>query len=452
MQLIEGFEDARAALCAANRKRAFGAMPEIEERVRAICDAVRTEGDAALERLEKQFDCPTFEISQIKVSAGEIEDAYQNLSTQVREALERAARNIEEFHRHQPVGDWMMNSRDGVFLGQRSTAIERAGLYAPNAKAALPSSVLMVGIPAKVAGVEQIVLATPPSRDGSVHPLLLAAARIAGIEEIYKLGGAVAMAAFAYGTASVPKVDKIVGPANIYGTLAKKYLYGVVGVDGLYGPSEVVILSDDTGRRGVQENSNPHAAQLAADLIAQAEHGPDSFVCFVATSRLLCAAVLSEIESQIEASPRCEILRESLAHSLMLCVDSLDEAIELVNEAAAEHVEIWSRDALSLSTRIRHAGAIFLNTPVPLGDYIAGPSHTLPTGATARFSHGVGVETFLKRTSVIAASRESIASLADDLETIALLEDLPGHAGAVRRAAMPAPDENTGDWDAAGTS
>jgi histidinol dehydrogenase len=217
--------------------------------------------------------------------------------------------------------------------------------------------------------------------------------------------------------------------------LAKKYLYGTVGIDGLYGPSEVVVLCDHTGRRGVQENSAPHAAQLAADLVAQAEHGVDSFVCLVATSRLLCAAVMSEVESQLEASPRRDILRQSLQNALVLCVDSLDEACALCDLAAPEHLEIWSRDALALSTRIRHAGAVFLNTPVPLGDYIAGPSHTLPTGATARFAHGVGVETFLKRTSLIAASSDAISRLASDLDVLAQLEELPGHAAAVQRAA-----------------
>jgi histidinol dehydrogenase len=364
-----------------------------------------------------------------------MEAAWQSLPGEVQNALQRAADNIAYFHRKQPVGDWTTVSPDGVFLGQRYTPIERVGLYAPGGLAAYPSTVLMLGVPAQVAGVSEVVLCSPPATDGSLHPVILAAARVAGITEIYRLGGAPAIAALGYGTASVRAVDKLVGPGNLYVTLAKKYLYGAVGIDGLYGPSEVVVLCDHTGRRGVQENSAPHAAQLAADLVAQAEHGADSFVCLVATSRLLCAAVLSEVESQLEASPRRDILRQSLQDGLVLCVDSIDEACALCDLAAPEHLEIWSRDALSLSTRIRHAGAIFLNTPVPLGDYIAGPSHTLPTGSTARFAHGVGVETFLKRTSLIAASADAIGRLASDLDVIAQVEELPGHAAAVQRAA-----------------
>ncbi|HEY0073644.1 MAG TPA: histidinol dehydrogenase, partial [Abditibacteriaceae bacterium] len=228
----------------------------------------------------------------------------------------------------------------------------------------------------------------------------------------------------AYGTNTVKKVDKIVGPGSIYVTLAKKYLYGTVGIDGLYGPSEVVVLADSA------PETLSLSPQLAADLIAQAEHGADSFVCFVSPSREICNAVLRQVEAQVERSSRGEILRESLESSLMFCVETLEEAIELTNLAAPEHAEIWSHDALAIMPQIKHAGAVFLNTPVPLGDYIVGPSHTLPTGSTARFAQGVGVETFLKRTSVIAASQATMAALAEDLATLALLEDLPGHAAA----------------------
>lgn len=429
MQLIEGYEAATAALREANTKRGFGAQPKIEAIVRDICEAVRVEGDAALLRYEREFDCPTLEASQLRVRPEEIECAWQSLPEEARQALERAARNIEFFHRKQPVGDWHTTSPDGVFLGQRYTPIDRVGLYAPNARAALPSTVLMVAIPGRVAGVRELVLASPPSKDGSLHPVVLAAARVAGIQEIYKVGGAVAVAALAYGTASIPAVDKIVGPANIFGTLAKKHLYGVVGIDGLYGPSEAVVLGDGA------PDTLARAPQLAADLIAQAEHGADSFVCMVAPSRALCDAVQTEVEAQVQTNPRGAILEESLRDSFIFCVDSIEEACALSDMAAAEHVEIWSHDALSLSGHLKNAGAIFLNTPVPLGDYIAGPSHTLPTGTTARYMHGVGVDTFLKRTSIIAASPSAIGSLADDLEIIALLEDLPGHAAAARRAA-----------------
>lgn len=435
MRFVEGYEEARAALQDANQKRAFSSQPEIEKTVREICEAVRQEGDAALQRYQRQFDCATFDIANVRVTSEEIDDAYASTRSEVKKALKRAAKNIEEFHRRQPVSDWMTTSPDGVFLGQRYTPVPRVALYAPNGRAAYPSTVLMLAIPARVAGVPEIVLASPPSQDGSANQTILAAAKIAGISEIYKLGGAPAMAALAYGTKSVKPVDKLVGPGNLYVTLAKKYLYGTVGIDGLYGPSELVILADFSGRRGVQESS-PHPAQLAADIIAQAEHEPNAWVCFIATSRMLCAAVMSEVEAQAVASTRGAILEKSLANALFLYAPTLDEACALADLAAPEHLEIWSREPLALSSRVKHAGAIFLNTPVPLGDYIAGPSHTLPTGATARFAHGVGVETFLKRTSLISAPRAAIAALGDDLDILATLEELPGHAAAVRRAAQ----------------
>jgi histidinol dehydrogenase len=431
MQLIEGYEACRAALEQSNAARAFGSFPEIEATVREICEAVRSEGDEAVARYERQFDFAGFDIADVRVTQAEIEAAWQSLPTNAQNALQRAADNIEAFHRKQPGGDWHMTSPDGAFLGQRYTPIERAGLYAPNARAALPSSVLMVAMPARVAGVREIVLFSPPSRNGSLHSVILAAARVAGITEIYKVGGAVAIAAMAYGTASIPRVDKIVGPANIYGTLAKKHVFGAVGIDGLYGPSDVVILCDDqsTGQSTL-------SAQIAADLVAQAEHGADSWVCLICTSRALAEDVLTSLNEQVQSTPRREIVEQSLPHGLVLCVDDVEQMCELGNLAAAEHMEIWSHDALGLSGRIRHAGAIFLNTPVPLGDYIIGPSHALPTGGTARFSHGVDVGTFLKRTSLIAAPQSTLQALATDLEIIALLEDLPGHAAAARRAAQ----------------
>jgi histidinol dehydrogenase len=424
MQLIEGYEPCHAALEEANAARALTNNPEVETAVREICEAVRKRGDEALLEIERRFDCPTLELSQLRVTQDDIDSAWRGLPSNAQKALQRAADNIEAFHRAQPVGDWFTTSPDGAFLGQRYTPIERVGMYAPNYRAAYPSTVLMLAMPAKVAGVPEVVLASPPGRDGSSHPMILAAARVAGIEEIYKIGGAAAMAALANGTNTVKKVDKIVGPGSIYVTLAKKYLYGTVGIDGLYGPSEVVVLADSA------PETLSLAPQLAADLIAQAEHGADSFVCFVSPSREICNAVAKQLEAQVARSSRGEILRESLESSLMFCVENLEEAIELTNLAAPEHAEIWSRDALAIMPQIKHAGAVFLNTPVPLGDYIIGPSHTLPTGSTARFAQGVGVETFLKRTSVIGASQATMAALAEDLATLALLEDLPGHAAA----------------------
>lgn len=424
MRVIEGTPAARAAILEANTQRAFSSNPQIEAQVRDICAAVQQHGDEAVLEFTRKFDCPEFDVADLRVCEQEIEAGYASLTSEARGALERAAANIETFHARQCVSDWSFTSAEGALLGQRYNPIERVGLYAPNGRAAYPSTVLMLAVPARVAGVKQIALATPASRDGNAHPVILAAAKIAGVTEIYKIGGAVAMAAFAYGTASIPKVDKVVGPGSIYLTLAKKHLFGVVGIDGLYGPSEVAILAD--------EGASP--AQIAADLIAQAEHGADSFVCLVTASAPIASEVQQEIKAQVAASSRAKILAESLQNSLICRVDSLDDACELCDLAAAEHVEIWSHDAFALSSKIPNAGAIFLNTPVPLGDYIAGPSHTLPTGATARFASGVGIDTFLKRTSLIGAPRSAIAALADDLETIALLEELPGHAAAVRCA------------------
>jgi histidinol dehydrogenase len=425
MRVFEGTSAARAAILAANEARAFSSNPEVETVVRDVCEAVRARGDDALLEYTRKFDYAGMEIEGIRVSPAELEAAYEALASDARKALERAAKNIETFHSRQSVPDWSFTSTDGALLGQRYTPIERVGIYAPNGRAAYPSTVLMLGVPARVAGVKEIALATPVGPDGAANPTILAAAKIAGITEIYKIGGAVAMAAFAYGTASVRRVDKLVGPGSIYLTLAKKYLYGTVGIDGLYGPSEVTILADEGAR----------PAQVAADLIAQAEHGADSFVCLITASASIAAEVQAEIEAQLLGSPRAAILSESLQNGLIGVADSLDDACALCDLSASEHVEIWSRDAFALSCKIPNAGAIFLNTPVPLGDYIAGPSHTLPTGATARFASGVGIDTFLKRTSLVGAPRDAIAALADDLETIANLEELPGHAAAVRRAA-----------------
>lgn len=420
MQLIKGFQNAITAARRANVARQPGAAPEIETAVRDICLAVQTEGDEALLRYERQFTCATLQLAQLRVRQEEMNAAWKEISDAAKNALQHAANNIEEFHRHQPRGDWNSVSKDGVNYGQRYLPIERAGLYAPHGRAVYPSTVLMLGVPAKVAGVPEIVLASPADKTGNAHPLILVAAQIAGIEEIYKIGGAQGMAALAYGTATIPRVDKIAGPGSIYVTLAKKYLYGTVGIDGLFGPSEVAIVADN--------NADP--SRLALDLMAQAEHGADSFVCLIVTSNELASKVLSSLEAKVKGHSREEILRQSLSASSLFVVENLDEAIILCNEIAAEHVEIWSENADFISQKIKHAGAIFLNTPVPFGDYIAGPSHTLPTGTTARFAAGVGVDTFLKRSSIVSASPESLAKMSEDLAILATLEELPAHADA----------------------
>lgn len=282
MQLIEGFQNSLRAVYESNAARQPGATPEIESAVREICQAIQTEGDTALLRYERQFTCATLEQDALRVNQNEKDAAWREISDTAKRALQHAASNIEEFHLHQPRGDWNDVSKDGVHYGQRYLPIQRVGLYAPHGRAVYPSTVLMLGIPAKVAGVPEVVLASPADKNGSAHPLILAAAQIAGIEEIYKIGGAQGMAALAYGTAAIPRVDKIAGPGSIYVTLAKKYLYGTVGIDGLFGPSEVAIVADDEA----------DAARLTIDLMAQAEHGADSFVCLIVTSKELAQKVL----------------------------------------------------------------------------------------------------------------------------------------------------------------
>ncbi len=425
MRKVEGSAATRAAILESNAARAFTASPAIEAQVRAICDDVRARGDIAVIENCRQFDCPDLQIANLRVTESEIEAAWNALPDKAQGALKRAAANLEAFHDAQKPRDFCFDSPDGARLGNRWTPIERVGIYAPNGRAAYPSTVLMLAIPARVAGVRDVVLATPAGKDGNAHPVILAAAHVAGISEIYKVGAAAAMAAMAYGTESIPRVDKLVGPGSIYMTLAKKYLFGVVGIDGLYGPSEVAIIAEE----------GADAAQIAADLLAQAEHGADSFVAFLTPSPELLRAVESEIESQSQDSPRAKLARAALDNSLLCRVETMEAACELCDLIAAEHIEIWSNEAAKWADKIPNAGAIFLNCPVPLGDYIIGPSHTLPTGATARFASGVGVDTFLKRTTIVEAPQSSIERLADDLETIALLEELPGHAAAVRRAA-----------------
>lgn len=431
MHKIVGFNACREAIENSNTARSFSQQPEVAEQVRAICEEVRAHGDEALLRYEQKYSCPHLSVDSLRVLPEEIEAAWKSTPASVQAALERAAKNIEAFHRAQPRADWTMSSPDGALLGQKYSALDRVALYAPHGRAAYPSTVLMLAVPAQVAGVPEIVLATPAGKDGNAHPLILAAAHLCGLSEIYKIGGAQGMAALAFGTSTIPRVDKLAGPGSIYVTLAKKYLYGIVGVDGLFGPSEVVVLADDS-----TEND---PAQLAADLIAQAEHGEDSFVCFITTSSELNDKTLAEIERQLASTPRAEYLRQSLKNSLSCTVSTWEEAVELCNLAAAEHVEIWSSQAEKIAEKIRHAGAIFLNTPVPLGDYLLGPSHTLPTGGTARFASGVAVDTFLKRSSIISAPRSAMAAVAEDLETLATLEELPGHAQAGKVAAQLKP-------------
>ena len=379
-----------------------------------ICERVRTEGDAALRELGRRFDgwAPaageSFEVA--------LERELERIDAADRDALEFAAGRIREFHeRQRPM------QSEGGSLRLVTRAVGSAGLYAPGGRAAYPSTVLMTAIPARVAGVKRVVLATPPRADGTIPPAILAAARIAGVDAVYRVGGAQAIAALAYGTETIPRVDVVAGPGNIYVTLAKREVFGAVGVDGIAGPTEVVVLADGGARPDF----------VAADLAAQLEHDPMAWAVLVTDSDRLAARAVEELEDLLRDLERAEIIRQ--ANCCVILVSDMDEALRVVDDFAPEHLLIVAADAESLSTRVRNAGAIFVGpyATVPLGDYTAGPNHTLPTGGAARYASPLGVHTFLKRTSVLNLSRGDLRHLRDATVRLAALEGLGAHAHAV---------------------
>ena len=382
--------------------------------VAEICERVRTEGDAALRDLGRRFDgwAPaageSFEVA--------LERESERIDAADRDALEFAAGRIREFHEHQRP---MQSERGSLRLLTRP--VGSAGLYAPGGRAAYPSTVLMAAIPARVAGVERVVLATPPRADGTIPPAILVAARIAGVDAVYRVGGAQAIAALAYGTETIPRVDVVAGPGNIYVTLAKREVFGAVGVDGIAGPTEVVVLADGGARPDF----------VAADLAAQLEHDPMAWGVLVTDSDRLAARAVEELEDLLRDLERAQIIRQ--ANCCVILVSDMDEALRVVDDFAPEHLLIVAADAESLSTRVRNAGAIFVGpyATVPLGDYTAGPNHTLPTGGAARYASPLGVHTFLKRTSVLNLSRGDLRHLRDATVRLAALEGLGAHAHAV---------------------
>jgi len=397
---------------------------EQERVVREIVAAVRARGDRALIEYTRRFDWPKATPSKLRVSGREIEGARRKVGKRFLAAVRAAAGRVRAFHEKQLPRDWFDLRVPGAVLGQKFTAIERVGIHVPGQSAALPSSLIMGIVPAQVAGVKELVFVTPPRKDGSVHPAILATAGELGAETIYRVGGAQAIAALAYGTKTIPRVDKIVGPGNIYVTLAKKLVYGDVGIEGLYGPSEVAILADGT--------ADPKL--IAADLLAQAEHSSDSPVFLVTPVRALAERVRKEIASQLARLPRKKIAQESIERcGGMVIVKDLDEGAEVVNELAPEHVQICTENPFAVLPKIKNAGAIFLGqtSPVPLGDYVLGPSHWLPTGRTARFSSGLGTMDFMKRSSVIYTSKESVEAHAEVVRVLAEVEGLEGHMRAV---------------------
>ncbi len=385
---------------------------------------VREKKDEAVFLYEKQFDHCELSRESLRVSKEEIEEAYRELDPEFVEVMKRAAENIRAYHEKQKVNSWITTKEDGTILGQKVTPIEVSGCYVPGGRAVYPSSVLMNIIPAKVAGVPKIIMCTPPNAEGKAPAGSLVAADIAGADEIYKVGGAQAIAAMAYGTEMIPKADKITGPGNIYVALAKKACFGITGIDSVAGPSEILVIADET--------ADPR--YIAADLLSQAEHDPLASAILLTTSKRFAEQVSAEIDRFLETLSRAEIIRESLDnYGYAFVGETMDDMIEAANAIASEHMEIVTKDAFEVMTKIKNAGAIFLGSysSEPLGDYYAGPNHILPTNGTARFFSPLGVDQFIKKTSIISYSKEALERVHEDIELFATNEGLTAHANSI---------------------
>ena len=395
---------------------------EYEESVRQIVADVMTGGDAAVKKYTRKFDGVS--VDGLAVSGDEIDEAFASVSPRFLEVVKKSAENIAEFHSKQKKSGFEIN-RDGVTLGQKYTAVEKAGLYVPGGTASYPSTVLMNAVPAKIAGVGEIIMCTPPSANGKVRAEILAAAKIAGVDRIYKCGGAQAIAAMAYGTESIPKVYKIVGPGNIFVALAKKLVFGTVSIDMIAGPSEILVVAD----------GKADARHVAADMLSQAEHDKLASAVLVTDSAVLAKAVAAEIDRQLETLPRREIASASIENNGKIIVtDSIERAVEVANAIAPEHLEMCVENPRAWLDKIKNAGSVFLGgyTPEALGDYYAGPNHTLPTGGSAKFSSPLSVDDFLKKTQYIMYSAEALEKAAADVEYFAESEGLDGHARSVK--------------------
>ena len=406
-------------------KRSPGSYPEYESRVQEIIGRVCREGDAALFSYTEQFDKAVLSEDTVRVTEAEIEEACGQVDEKLLEVMKKAIVNIRSYHEKQKRYSWFDSREDGVLLGQKVSPLSSVGVYVPGGKAAYPSSVLMNVIPAKVAGVKRIVMTTPCNREGKVNPATLAAAREAGVTEIYKVGGAQAIAALAFGTKSIPKVDKIVGPGNIYVALAKKAVFGHVSIDSIAGPSEILVLADET--------ANPRF--VAADLLSQAEHDEMASAILITTSEALAHQVSQEVDRFKASLSRKEIIEKSLEnYGYILVAEDLETAIDAANEIASEHLEILTRDPFAVMMKIRNAGAMFLGpyASEPLGDYFAGPNHVLPTNGTAKFFSPLGVDDFVKKSSIISYSREALEPIYSDVAAFADCEHLTAHANSIR--------------------
>lgn len=406
-------------------KRSPNHYSEYESTVNEILENVRKNRDQAVFEYTMKFDGFALNADNIQVKREEIEEAYGRLDENLIRVFRRSAENIRSFHQKQLRSSWFDTREDGSLLGIKFTPVARAGVYVPGGKAAYPSSVLMNVIPAKVAGVDEIIMTTPPGRDGKVNPGTLVAADIAGVDRIYKVGGAQAVAAMAFGTESIPKVDKLTGPGNIFVALAKKAVYGYVGIDSVAGPSEILVLADET--------ANPK--YVAADLLSQAEHDELASAILITTSEELARQVSTQVDLFTEELSRKEIIRKSLdTYGYILVADEMQDAIDTANEIASEHLEILTANPYEVMTKIRNAGAIFLGeySSEPLGDYFAGPNHILPTNGTAKFFSPLNVEDFMKKTSIISYSAESLEKVHKDIETFAESEGLTAHANSIK--------------------
>lgn len=406
-------------------KRSPNSYVKFEAAVGEILSNVRANKDAALFKYTKDFDKADINASNIVVTKEEIEEAYTKVDPKLVNVIRKALKNIKEYHEKQKQYSWFDSKPDGTILGQKVTALSRVGVYVPGGKAAYPSSVLMNVIPAKVAGVEQIIMCTPPDHEGKVYPTTLVAANEAGVDVIYKAGGAQAIAAMAYGTESVPKVDKICGPGNIYVALAKKAVFGYVSIDSVAGPSEILVIADET--------ANPR--YVAADLLSQAEHDEMASAILITTSNELAQKVSDEIDGFLKELSRSEIISKSLDnYGYILLVDNIDDAVDAANEIASEHLEIVTKDPFNTMTKIKNAGAIFLGeySSEPLGDYFAGPNHVLPTNGTAKFFSALSVDDFIKKSSIISYSRDALEEIHNDIETFATAEHLTAHANSIK--------------------
>ena len=405
-------------------KRSPNNYGKFEAAVADILANVKEKGDEALFSYTKEFDKVEVTPETIRVTEAEIEEAYKAVDASLLEVIRKALVNIRSYHEKQRQNSWFTSTENGTMLGQKVTPLNRVGVYVPGGKAVYPSSVLMNSVPAKVAGVPHIVMTTPPGKDGKVNPSTLVAAKEAGADEIYKVGGAQAIGALAYGTASIPKVDKIVGPGNIFVALAKKAVYGHVSIDSIAGPSEILVLADET--------ANAH--YVAADLLSQAEHDEMASAILITTSTELAQNVEKEIEGYLKVLSRKEIIEKSLENfGYILIAEDMDEAIEAANEIASEHMEIVTKNAFEVMMKVRNAGAIFIGeySSEPLGDYFAGPNHVLPTNGTAKFFSALSVDDFIKKSSIVYYSRTALQEIHKDIIQFASSEQLTAHANSI---------------------